>query len=241
LLDGKLGITIQGPPPKSWRRTHLLYSTYSYYILSCVWKLATSLLVLRHYEHLYIFYVNTARDVVTVLLIFAKFYLFTFTFKFTCTYRGTHTQPHMYNQHTRGMATTRHRSLVERGGRKALLETLHTHTKKIFTNLKKRLEHIELPAKLLDYYLRSNKSNINQIGPGDAACWNAWHAVKRSNQDFVNHVCRFADRISFFRYTLHTIYTYTCNDVFPGNHTWYLHTHGLMLLFLLRKKSFLNS
>jgi len=68
------------------------------------------------------------------------------------------------------METTRHRSLVERGGRKALLETLHTHThtdKKIrknpiFTNLKKRFEHIELPAKLLDYFLRNNKSNINQ-------------------------------------------------------------------------------
>jgi len=25
-----------------------------------------------------------------------------------------------------------------------------------------RFEHIELPAKLLDYFLRSNKSNINQ-------------------------------------------------------------------------------
>jgi len=36
----------------------------------------------------------------------------------------------MYNQHTRGMETTWHRSLVERGGRKALLETLHTHTQK---------------------------------------------------------------------------------------------------------------
>jgi len=32
----------------------------------------------------------------------------------------------------------------------------------MFTNLKKRFEHIELPAKLLDYFLRSNKSNINQ-------------------------------------------------------------------------------
>jgi endonuclease/exonuclease/phosphatase family metal-dependent hydrolase len=29
-------------------------------------------------------------------------------------------------------------------------------------NLKKRFEHIELPAKLLDYFLRNNKSNINQ-------------------------------------------------------------------------------
>ena len=33
----------------------------------------------------------------------------------------------MYYQHTGGMATTRHRSLLERGGRKALLEILHTH------------------------------------------------------------------------------------------------------------------
>jgi len=65
------------------------------------------------------------------------------------------------------MATTRHRSLVERGGRKALLKTLHTQKKcqekPIFTNLKTRFEHIELPAKLLDCFLRSNKSNINQI------------------------------------------------------------------------------
>jgi len=32
----------------------------------------------------------------------------------------------------------------------------------IFTNVKKRFEHIELPVKLLDYFLRSNKNNINQ-------------------------------------------------------------------------------
>jgi len=29
-------------------------------------------------------------------------------------------------------------------------------------NLKKRFEHIKLPAKLLDYFFPSNKSNINQ-------------------------------------------------------------------------------
>jgi len=35
----------------------------------------------------------------------------------------------MYNQHSRGMETTRHRSLVERGGRKAFVRDLtHTHT-----------------------------------------------------------------------------------------------------------------
>ena len=43
--------------------------------------------------------------------------------------RHTHTSTYVH-QHTRGMATTRHRSLVERGGRKALLETLHTDKKK---------------------------------------------------------------------------------------------------------------
>jgi len=64
------------------------------------------------------------------LLIFAK-YLLLYLHIFTCTHRGTHTQAHMYNQHTRGMAITRHRSLVERGGRKALLEALPTHKIKI--------------------------------------------------------------------------------------------------------------
>ena len=76
------------------------------------------------------FYVKTARDVVTVLLIFAK-YLSLYLHIFTCTYRGIYTQVHMYNQHTRGMESTRHSSLVERGGRKALSETLHTHQKKM--------------------------------------------------------------------------------------------------------------
>jgi len=105
------------------------------------------------------FYVNTAHDVVTVLLIFAK-YLSLYVHIFTCTYRGTHTQAHMYNQHTRGMETTRHRSLVERGRRKALLETLHTH---IHTQIYIYIfEQIELQAKLLNYFLESNKSNINQ-------------------------------------------------------------------------------
>jgi len=89
-----------------------------------------------------IFYVNTARDVVTVLHIFAE-YLSLYLHIFTCLYRGTHTQAHMYNQHTRGMVTTRHRSLVERGGRKALLETLDQKKllgkKLVFTNLKKMI------------------------------------------------------------------------------------------------------
>jgi len=53
--DGKLGITIQDLPPESRRQTHLLYLAYSYCTLSRVWKLTTSMLVLRHYEHLFLF------------------------------------------------------------------------------------------------------------------------------------------------------------------------------------------
>ena len=59
------------------------------------------------------------------MLIFAE-YSSLYLNIFMCTYRGTHTQALMYNQHTRGMETIRHRSVVERGGRKALLEILHT-------------------------------------------------------------------------------------------------------------------
>jgi len=79
-------------------------------------------------------YFNTARDVLTVLLIFAK-HLSPYLRIFTGTYRDKHTHAHMYNQHTRGMVTTRHRSLVARGGRKAFV--LDTDQKKKGKNRKK--------------------------------------------------------------------------------------------------------
>jgi len=41
--------------------------------------------------------------------------------EFARTYIGTHAQAHMYDQRTRGMATTRHRSLVGKSGRKAFV------------------------------------------------------------------------------------------------------------------------
>ena len=62
---------------------------------------------------------------VTVVLIFAK-NLSLYLHIFTCTYRGTYTQAHMYNQHTRGTTTAGHRDWL-RGGRKTLLETSRTH------------------------------------------------------------------------------------------------------------------
>jgi len=71
----------------------------------------------------------------------------------------------MYNQHTRGIATTRHRSLVERGGRKAVARNkglAHTQKKEKKEKYQGKTDiheavtkilHIKLPAKLLDYFL----------------------------------------------------------------------------------------
>jgi len=71
----------------------------------------------------------------------------------------------MYNQHTRGMATTRHKSLVGRSGGRGFVGDRPSKNKKNqhtdISNLK-RFEQIELQAKLLNYFLGSNKSNINQ-------------------------------------------------------------------------------
>jgi len=78
----------------------------------------------------------------------------------------------MYDEHTRAISTTSHRSLYGRSGKKALLETkaLHTQNKTLKKHIRqtnihesenKRFERMELPAKLLDYFLRSNEGNIN--------------------------------------------------------------------------------
>jgi len=97
--DGKLGITIQDPPPESRRRTHLLYFTYSFGILSCVRKLATSLLVLRYYGHLFLFsmlilHVTSSRFCLYLLII----YHFTYPFSYA------HTEAHTH-KHTCTMST----------------------------------------------------------------------------------------------------------------------------------------
>jgi len=74
---------------------------------------------------------------------------------------------------SRGMATTRYRSLVERGRSKTFVRDkglTHTVTQKgnkkmsqktQHSPILKKIEHIELLAELLDYFLPSNKNNIN--------------------------------------------------------------------------------
>jgi len=87
--DGKLGFTIQDSPPESGRRTHLLYFTYSYCILSRVWKLATSLLVLRHYEHLFLF------SMLILHVTSSRFGLYLLNIHhFTYTFSHAHTEAH---------------------------------------------------------------------------------------------------------------------------------------------------
>jgi len=113
------GDLASGPPRVRKTDTFIVFYLFVLQSVTCLktCHFATCLTIL--WTSISVFYVKTARDVVTVLLIFAK-YLSLYLHIFTCKYRGTHTQAHtgMYNQHTRGMATTRHRSLVERGGRK---------------------------------------------------------------------------------------------------------------------------
>ena len=80
--------------------------------------------------------------------------------------RHTHTSTHVQSAHNRNGDNQAQEPDWERR-EKGFVRDLRTRKKKfrkkpIFTNLKKRFEHIELPAKLLDYFLRSNKSNINQ-------------------------------------------------------------------------------
>jgi len=82
------------PPPESGRRTHSLYFTYSYCILSRVWKLATSLLVLWYYKHLFLFsmlkHVTSSRFCLYLLNI----YHFTYTFSHARTEAHTHIGKH---------------------------------------------------------------------------------------------------------------------------------------------------
>ena len=87
--------------------------------------------------------------------------------------RHTHTSTHVQSAHKRNGENQAQEPGWE-GRKKGFVRDLaHTHTKKktqkkcqenpdIHESQEKRFEHMELPAKLLDYFLRNNKSNINQ-------------------------------------------------------------------------------
>jgi len=80
--------------------------------------------------------------------------------------RHKHTSTHVQSAHKRNGDNQAQEPEWE-GQKKGFDRDLaHKNVRKtrlvVFTNQKKRFEHIQLPAKLLDYFLRSNKSNINQ-------------------------------------------------------------------------------
>ena len=84
------------------------------------------------------------------------------------------------------------------GGKEAFVRDKGlAHTKKNknvskpISQIKKRFEHIELPAKLLDYFSRSNKSNINQSPP----C--AWLRDDRLHVDAYSDIMQNTSRICY--------------------------------------------
>ena len=79
--------------------------------------------------------------------------------------RHTHISTHVQSAHKRNCDNQAKEPGWERrkeGFVRDLAQKTKCQKTPIFTDLKNRFEHIELPAKLLDYFLRSNKSNINQ-------------------------------------------------------------------------------
>ena len=105
------------------------------------------------------FYIHITRNVVTVSLMFVDFYYFRYTF----TRVRIEAYTYKHDQHTAGMAKTRHKSLIGRGGSRFCQKqrpNAHTREKlKIIMTVHRELkfieifELIELPAKLLDYLL----------------------------------------------------------------------------------------
>ena len=99
--DGKLAITIQETPPRV-RKKDIFIVFYLYVLHSVsVWKLATSLLVLRHYEHVFLFsmlilHVTSSRFCLYLL------YDFTLPTHFHMhIQRHTHTSTHVQPAHKR--------------------------------------------------------------------------------------------------------------------------------------------
>jgi len=129
--DGKLRITIQDPAP-SPEDGHI-YGILLIRILSRVWKLAPLLLVLRYYEHLFLFsmlilHVTSSRFCLCLL----NNYLLSYTFS------HTHTEAHTH-KHTCTISTQQEwrqpgTGAWVREAEERLLETLHKPKKKLSGN-----------------------------------------------------------------------------------------------------------
>jgi len=159
---GKLGTTIQ-EPSRVWK-TDKLVVFYLIVLYSVMYtKLVTSLLVLRHYAHIFLFLLSWCfwRRYGPVLLIFVDTYHLNYTLLHAHMYVHTHTSAHVWLAQRRNGEKQAHEP-SSKGREMGLFETKAWHTHKYFKKKKsqyteisnlKKLEQIELPAKLLDYFL----------------------------------------------------------------------------------------
>jgi len=128
-------------------------------------------LFLRYYEHLFLF------SILKLHVTSSRFCLYLLNiYHFTCTFSHAHTEAHKHTCTISIQEEWRQPSTGAwlRGAEERICQRPCKHTTKknrkknvrknpIFTNLKKRFEHIELPAKLLEYFLRSIKAtSINR-------------------------------------------------------------------------------
>ena len=88
--DGKLGITIQDPPPRVQKTdTFIVFYLFVLHSVTCLKTCHFAACFTSLWTSVSVFYVQNARDVVTVLLIFAE-YLSLDLHIFPCTYIHTH-------------------------------------------------------------------------------------------------------------------------------------------------------
>jgi len=113
-------------------------------------------------------------------------------------YRHTHTSTHVQSAHKRKGDNQAQKPGWEGQKKGFVRDHAHTHIKKnrkknvrknsIFTNLKKRFDHIERPAKLLDWFLRSKKRNINQLNSPCLIAMGQYAYCYSGNNDFESHL-----------------------------------------------------
>ena len=160
------GITIQDPPPECGRRTPLLNFTYSYCIfVTCMKTCHLSACFTSSWTSISALYVNTARDVITVLLIFAKYLSLQVTYTISHARAEAHTHKHTCTISTQEEWRQPGTGAWLRGANEGpLLETKALHTNKIkrgenigenpiFTNLKERFRAHKSSSKAIRLFL----------------------------------------------------------------------------------------
>jgi len=155
-------------PPQSPEDGHILLIRIAFCHVSE--NLPLRCLFLWYYEHLFLFLMLKLHVTSSWFCLYLLIFIALPTHFHMHIQRHTNTSTHVHSAHKR-IDENQAQEPGWEGWKKGFVRDLaHTTKKKkknlrkklIFMILKKRFEHIELPAKLLDNFLRSNKSSINQ-------------------------------------------------------------------------------